>query len=151
MKDAAAWLIDELPARSWDDAVKLAGAEMVRAGAVGPGFVDEMLHVIEELGPYCVVAPGVALAHASPSALVARDAIVVAKLREPLEFGHPYNDPVRVLIVLANRTTARHIRVLAAIANALDRPGVVDALCAATTVDEALAVLGEDAGAQHAL
>lgn len=149
MKEADSRLIRELPATSWDDALRLAGAELVRSGAVGPGFVDEMLHVIEEMGPYCVVAPGVAIAHASPSALVARDAIVIATLKTPLVFGHPYHDPVRVLIVLANRTTARHIRILADVANALDRPGVVDALVAAPTIEDALAVLGSDASAEQ--
>ncbi|QCR18632.1 PTS sugar transporter subunit IIA [Agrococcus sp. SGAir0287] len=125
-------------AASWEDAVRAAGRDLVHARAVGPAYVDEMVQLIDDGGPWCVVAPGVALPHARPSALVRRPAAAIVTLLEPVAFGHPHNDPVRVVVALASMTQSDHIRTLADLAVRLDRAGVVDAVAAATTRAEAI-------------
>lgn len=132
-------------AASWDDAVRAAGRDLVHARAVGPAYVDEMVQLIDDGGPWCVIAPGIALPHARPSALVRRDAAAIVTLLEPVEFGHPHHDPVRVVVALASTTQTEHIRALAAIAVQLDRAGVVDAVAAATTRAEAIVAIEGDA------
>lgn len=128
-------------ADTWREAVRAAGVDLVNARAAGPAYADAMVALIEDSGPWCVVAPGVALAHARPSALVRKDALAIVTLRTPVAFGHPHHDPVRVVIGVAGTSQAAHIRQLASLANALDRPGTVDALADATTVGEALTAL----------
>ena len=53
-------------AAGWREAVRLAGAALVRSGAAREGYSDEMIRMIDEHGPYVVIAPGLALAHARP-------------------------------------------------------------------------------------
>jgi PTS system ascorbate-specific IIA component len=69
-----------------------------------------MIGVIEEFGAYVVIAPGLALAHARPGADVRREGLAVVTLAEAVPFGHPHNDPVRVVIGLAvsNAETTWH-------------------------------------------
>lgn len=129
-------------AADWRAAVRAAGVDLVHAGAVGRAYVDEMVRQIEDAGPYCVVAPGVAVPHAKASAVVRRDALAIVVLDEPVPFGHPHHDPVRVLIGLSATSPRGHLRMLAELANELDRPGVIDRLAAATTREEAVAALG---------
>lgn len=126
---------------SWRDAVRAAGRDLVNAHAVGPAYIDEMVLIIETSGPYCVVSPHVAVPHANAGSLVRQSAMGIVVLEEPLKFGHPYNDPVRVVIAIAAKTAKQHITMLAALANALDRRGAVDELVAASTKDDALAAL----------
>ncbi len=128
-------------AATWEDAVRAAGRDLVHARAVGPAYVDEMVQLIDDGGPWCVVAPGIALPHARPSALVRRAGAAIVTLREPVAFGHPHNDPVRVVIALASTTQSEHVRTLAALAVRLDRPGVVDAVVAATVRADAIAAI----------
>lgn len=128
-------------AASWEDAVRAAGRDLVHARAVGPAYVDEMVQLIDDGGPWCVIAPGIALPHARPSALVRRAAAAIVTLREPVEFGHAHHDPVRVVVAVASTTQAEHIRTLAAIAVQLDRAGVVDAIADATTRADAIAAI----------
>ena len=61
-----------------------AGRDLVHARAVGPAYVDEMVQLIDDGGPWCVVAPGIALPHARPSALVRRPAAAIVTLLEQL-------------------------------------------------------------------
>ncbi|GAA2171644.1 PTS sugar transporter subunit IIA [Agrococcus versicolor] len=128
-------------AATWEDAVRAAGRDLVHARAVGPAYVDEMVRLIEDGGPWCVVAPGIALPHARPSAVVRRPAAAIVTLREPVAFGHAHNDPVRVVIALSSTTQSEHVLVLADLAVHLDREGVVDAIAQARTRDEAIAAI----------
>lgn len=128
-------------AADWRAAVRAAGVDLVTAGAVGRAYVDELVQQIEQSGPYCVVAPGVAVPHAKASAVVRRDALAIVVLDEPVSFGHPHNDPVSVVIGIAATSPKRHLRMLAELANALDASGVTDALASAVSRDEAIAAL----------
>ncbi|HEY9089420.1 MAG TPA: PTS sugar transporter subunit IIA, partial [Anaerolineaceae bacterium] len=53
-------------AADWRAAVRAAGDLLVQTGGVEPRYVDAMLRAAEELGPYIVLAPGLALPHARP-------------------------------------------------------------------------------------
>lgn len=128
-------------AADWRAAVRAAGVDLVTARAVGRAYVEELVQQIEQAGPYCVVAPGVAVPHAKASAVVRRDALAIVVLDEPVAFGHAHHDPVRVVIGLAATSPKRHLRMLAELANALDASGVIDRLTSAVTRDEAIAVL----------
>ena len=128
-------------AADWRAAVRAAGVDLVTARAVGRAYVDELVQQIEQAGPYCVVAPGVAVPHARASAVVRHDALAIVVLDEPVTFGHPHHDPVRVVIGLAATSPKRHLLMLAELANALDASGVIDSLAAASTREEAVAVL----------
>ena len=128
-------------AADWRAAVRAAGVDLVTGGAVGRAYIDELVQQIELAGPYCVVAPGVAVPHAKASGVVRRDALAIVVLDEPVAFGHPHHDPVQVVIGLAAMSPRNHLRMLAELANALDASGVIDRLAAATSREDAIAAL----------
>ncbi|KAA6430882.1 PTS sugar transporter subunit IIA [Agrococcus sediminis] len=128
-------------AADWRAAVRAGGVDLVTARAVGRAYVDELVQQIEQAGPYCVVAPGVAVPHARASAVVRRDALAIVVLDEPVAFGHPHHDPVRVVIAMAAQSPRRHLQMLAELANALDGDGVIHRLAAAADRDAAIAAL----------
>ncbi len=131
-------------AADWRDAVRLAGAALVASGAALPGYADEMIRMIDEHGPYVVIAPGLALAHARSGPEVLDDGIAIVTLATPVSFGHPHNDPVSVVLGLAIATPAQHIEFVAAIANVFNDSTAVTDLAAAATADEVLAIMGAD-------
>jgi ascorbate PTS system EIIA or EIIAB component len=118
----------------WRDAVRLVGRGLARSGATRQAYADEMIRMIEENGPYVVIAPGLALAHARPGPDVLRTGLAIATLAEPVAFGHPHNDPVRVVVGLAVATPREHLGAVAAVANVFNDSGAIDELVAATDV-----------------
>jgi PTS system ascorbate-specific IIA component len=88
-------------AADWEQAVKLGVDLLVRAGAVEPRYHDAIVDMTRELGPWYLLAPGLAMPHARPEQGVKRNAFALVTLRTPVEFGSPDNDPVDVLITLA--------------------------------------------------
>jgi PTS system ascorbate-specific IIA component len=126
----------------WRGAVRAAGQALANAGIARPGYSDEMIRMIEEHGPYVVIAPGLALAHARPGPEVLRDGLAVATLATPVDFGHPYNDPVSVVLALAVATGDAHIALVAELANTFNDSSAITALAEATTIEEVQRIMG---------
>jgi PTS system ascorbate-specific IIA component len=126
----------------WREAVALAGHALSQAGAATPGYTAEMVRMIDEHGPYIVVAPGLALAHARPGPEVLADGLSVVTLGSPVEFGHPYNDPVQVVLGLAISTSERHLQAIAQLANVFNDSDAVARLAEAGSADEVRGILG---------
>lgn len=129
-------------ADDWRAAVRLAGDALVAVGATRPAYSDEMVRMIEEHGPYVVIAPGLVLAHARPGESVLSDGLVVVTLAEPVAFGHPHNDPVRVVLALSVVSVGGHLESIADIANAFNDASVIQDLADAPTRDEVRRLLG---------
>lgn len=106
-------------ATDWREAVRQAGIALVAGGATTDAYTDEMIATVEELGPYIVIAPGIALAHSRPSPSVLRTGMSVVTLAQPVAFGHRTNDPVRLVIGLAAPDADGHVEALATLADFL--------------------------------
>ncbi|CAN5388731.1 PTS sugar transporter subunit IIA [soil metagenome] len=129
-------------AADWRSAVRLVGAALVASGSTTAGYSDEMIRMIEEHGPYVVIAPGLALAHARPGADVLADGLAVVTLESPVKFGHPHNDPVKVVLGLALRGTQGHLESIADLANIFNDSTAIADLAAAATADEVRTIMG---------
>lgn len=132
------------PAATWRDAITAAGALLESTGAVDPAYTAAMIRSVEEHGPYIVIAPGFALAHARPDASVHRTALSVLRPQAPIVFGHEGNDPVTLVVALAAADPSAHQQALAALAGILADPARRAALDDAATPEQVLAVLGEE-------
>lgn len=100
-------------ANNWEEAVRLSGNLMVKAGCVEPRFVDAMVGFVAANGPYVVIAPGIAIPHARPEDGVKKMCISLITLKNPVEFGSEDNDPVDLVIGLAAIDNSSHLDALA--------------------------------------
>ena len=125
------------------EAIRIAGDLLVKLDLVDPRYIDEMISSVNHLGPYIVISPGIAFAHARPSELVREDCVSLVTLDPPVSFDHPKNDPVSVLFVLAARHANQHLSVMRAIAKLITRPNFVADMTAAECADDLLRYLNQ--------
>ncbi|WP_327705351.1 PTS sugar transporter subunit IIA [Streptomyces decoyicus] len=125
----------------WQEAIRAAGGLLVETGATTDGYTAEMIRNVEENGPYLVIAPGFAFAHARPSPAVLRTGMSWVRLEQPVEFGHESNDPVHLVVGLAAEDSGAHTAAMAALAQLLADPATGQALQDATDAEALLAVL----------
>jgi PTS system ascorbate-specific IIA component len=104
---------------SREAAIVAVGGLLEASGRTTTGYTGEMLAVLDELGPYFVIAPGIAIAHARPSESVLSAGLSLAVLATPIEFGSDHNDPVRMVFGLCAKDHDGHIEVLSGLAEVL--------------------------------
>ncbi|SHN32120.1 PTS sugar transporter subunit IIA [Streptomyces yunnanensis] len=118
----------DVPVPDWRASIRVAGGLLVETGAITATYTTEMIGNVVENGPYIVIAPGFALAHARPSPAALRTALSWVRLARPVEFGHESNDPVSLVVALAARDQGAHTAALAALARLLANPDISRAL-----------------------
>jgi PTS system ascorbate-specific IIA component len=129
-------------AADWRAAVRVAGDGLVRSGAATSAYAAEMIRMIEEHGPYVVIAPGLALAHARPGPSVLADGLGIVTLAVPVAFGHPHNDPVKVVLALAIVSADEHLAAVAALANVFNDSSAIHDLAAASSAADVQRIMG---------
>lgn len=106
-------------AKDWRDAIRLTGSLLEDAGTITADYTEAMVRSVEETGPYIVVAPGFAFAHARPSEAVKETSLSWARLNKPVKFGHDSNDPVDLVVAFAARSDSEHLQAMKQLAKLL--------------------------------
>jgi mannitol/fructose-specific phosphotransferase system IIA component (Ntr-type) len=88
----------QVKAADWEDAVRSAGKILYDQGLCELRYIDAMVQAVHDMGPYMVLAPGMALAHARPEDGMLKPGISIINLTDPVKFGHASNDPVSLII-----------------------------------------------------
>ena len=117
---------------SWRETFELAGLGLVESSRTTSAYTNEMIQAFEELGPYMVIAPGIALAHGRPSESVLETGLSLVTLSTPVVFGSTSNDPVSLVIGLAAVDHDSHIDLMAALSELLMSEDTVNSLLGAT-------------------
>lgn len=131
----------DVDAQNWEEAIRAGGDLLVRAGLAEPRYVDAMVRTAREYGPYIVLGPGFALPHARPGDGVLRLGMSLVRLRKPVPFGHPDNDPVRLVVCLGAIDNETHLKALMELSELLANPQSVEALHTAADVAEVLRLI----------
>lgn len=119
-----------------EEAIRSAGQLLVDSGSVATAYVEAMIQSYRDKGPYFVLAPGIALAHAKADDGVLEASVALARLKQPIQFNHPVNDPVTFVFALGSSSSEEHIQLLRKLTLMLNNPLNIEVLGAATTVEE---------------
>jgi len=128
-------------AANWEEAVRAAGQLLVDADVCEPRYIQAMIDAVHELGPYMVLAPGLALAHARPEDGVKSIGLSLVTLDPPVPFGSEENDPVSLLIAFGAVDKERHLGLLQELALLLEDEARRQELAQATSVAEVVAFI----------
>ncbi len=109
----------DVEAESWEDSLRKAGQYLVDTGKISAQYVENMIQAVYEKGPYIVIMPGIAFGHARPDESVYESCLHMIRLKEPVEFGSKYNDPVKIVFVFASKDEKGHLSVMRNIAKML--------------------------------
>lgn len=129
----------------WEEAIRRAGRMLEDVGVARSTYTQSMIDSVHDKGPYIVIAPGFAFAHARPSEAVVRTGMSWLRLATPVEFGHGSNDPVALVVALAAKDTNEHQSAMAQLAKLLADNQKRAALDSAASPTELMAVLSGEA------
>jgi mannitol/fructose-specific phosphotransferase system IIA component (Ntr-type) len=113
----------------------------VDSGGAEERYIEAMIAMVEEIGPYIVIAPGVALPHARPEDGVKRPCLSLLTLDPAIEFGNEHNDPVSLVIAFGAPENEKHLDALRDVARLLEDSERLERLRSAASADEVLEVV----------
>ena len=131
------------PAETWEDVIRHGGQLMVDAGFIEPTYTEAMIDVVRDMGPYIVLAPGLAMPHARPEMGAKQVGTALVTLEKPIDFGSPENDPVSVAVFLCAPNKDEHIQLLTDIATLFEDEEFLDAAVNFESIEDAQAFLAE--------
>ncbi|MBS6392704.1 MAG: PTS sugar transporter subunit IIA [Veillonella sp.] len=131
------------PAETWEDVIRHGGQLMVDAGFTDPTYTEAMIDVVRDMGPYIVLAPGLAMPHARPEMGAKQVGTALVTLEKPIDFGSPENDPVSVAIFLCAPNKDEHIQLLTDIATLFEDEEFLDAAVNFESIEDVQSFLAE--------
>ena len=131
------------PAETWEDVIRHGGQLMVDAGFTEPTYTEAMIDVVRDMGPYIVLAPGLAMPHARPEMGAKQVGTALVTLEKPIDFGSPENDPVSVAVFLCAPNKEEHIQLLTDIATLFEDEEFLDAAVNFESIEDVQAFLSE--------
>ncbi|MGO3602508.1 MAG: BglG family transcription antiterminator [Enterococcus malodoratus] len=128
-------------AENRDEAVRRSGELLVKNNLATDAYIEGMIKNVEVNGTYIVIAPGIAMPHARPEEGALAIGFSVVTLAEPVVFGHPKNDPVKIVIGLCAVDHQTHLKALAELVEILSHEENVERFLKAKEAKEILAMV----------
>ncbi|MBC1727765.1 BglG family transcription antiterminator [Listeria seeligeri] len=93
---------------TWRRAIKVGTKCLEDLSIVEPSYHEKIIENLKTYGPYIVIAPGVAIAHAGANDGVLMDGLGVTVIEDGILFYDRYEEPVHVIFTLALNTKEAH-------------------------------------------
>ncbi|MBF2443116.1 BglG family transcription antiterminator [Listeria innocua] len=125
----------------WHEAIRVASKPLHQEGYISGNYQQAMIENIEKLGPYIVIAPGIALPHASVDDGAYRVGMSLLRLNQPVSFSSKAKDQVKLIIVLASIDSYTHINALSQLTNLIMKHHLLEQIEQAESAAEIAAML----------
>lgn len=125
---------------TWEQAITIAANPLLTQDYFEPSYVTAMIDSVKELGPYIVIAPEIAIAHARPNDDVMHIGLSLLKLNKHVNFSEEGHF-ASLIFVLSAVDNDSHLAILRDLATKLGNQDTVNQLLAAQEIKEIVNIL----------
>jgi PTS system ascorbate-specific IIA component len=129
----------KVDAKDWEEAVRIGGGLLVDQNVATPKYVDGIVSAIKELGPYVIIADGIAIPHTRPEEGAIGIGCSLITFKEPVYFDGD-DSAIKVMICLSAIDNESHMDILKMVIDFINR-GLIDDIGKAETFEELLSVI----------
>lgn len=108
---------------TWREAVQASAEPLLEKGIITADYVQAIFAQHEKLGPYYVLAPGIAMPHARPEEGAIALGLSLLTLPHGVKFNSEDNDPVYTIVMLAAPDKHSHIELISELAELFSNDG----------------------------
>ncbi|HEB4875200.1 TPA: PTS sugar transporter subunit IIA [Kluyvera ascorbata F0526] len=125
----------------WKQAITLSAQPLLAKGAITEDYINAIFNSHQELGPYYVLAPGLAMPHARPEQGVIKNGLSLLHIKQGVSFDADENDPIYVVIMLCALSGEEHINMITALAEIFSDDERLAALLEASSMEAIQSVI----------
>lgn len=101
----------------WKEAITLSARPLLMKESITEHYISAIFRSHQELGPYYVLAPGLAMPHARPEQGAIKNGLSLLHIKQGVSFKAAENDPIHVVIMLCAISGDEHINMITALAD----------------------------------
>ena len=140
------WIFDQTitlqdRVENWPQALEICARPLLEMNVIAPEYITAIVEQHHKLGPYYVLAPGLAMPHARPEEGAKGLGLSLLKLQQGVAFGAGEFDPVDVIVMLAAPDKPSHIEMISALAELFSSDEDMAELHGANTLEEIKAII----------
>ncbi|EKB55775.1 BglG family transcription antiterminator [Falseniella ignava] len=131
----------------WEQSIASAANPLLEKEFITQEYIQSMIDVVKEMGPYIVLAPQVALAHSRPENGVKELGISLLINKKPIDYNEASQEEfdedrlVQLVFVLAAIDNETHLTALIQLSQIMDDESTVAKLLEASNSEEALKII----------
>ncbi|CAI2491839.1 Ascorbate-specific phosphotransferase enzyme IIA component [Serratia ficaria] len=112
----------------WRQAVTLSARPLLQRNIITPDYLTAIFRQHAALGPYFVLAPGIAMPHARPEEGANALGLSLLKVHQGVRFHSEDNDPVWIVVMLSAPDSSSHIELISQLAELFSDSPAMDTL-----------------------
>ncbi|MFI8416834.1 PTS sugar transporter subunit IIA [Serratia sp. NPDC078593] len=113
---------------NWQHAVTLSAQPLLQRGIIAADYLTAIFRQHQALGPYFVLAPGIAMPHARPEEGAKALGLSLLKIHQGVRFHSADNDPVFIVVMLSAPDSQSHIELISQLAELFSDQDAMNAL-----------------------
>jgi len=125
----------------WKQAIRLSAQPLLAKETITEEYIEAIFNSHHELGPYYVLAPGLAMPHARPEQGAIKNGLSLLHIKQGVSFDAEENDPVYVVIMLCALSGDEHINMITALADIFSDDERLSALLKASSIESIQSVI----------
>lgn len=125
---------------SWEAAIRLAAQPLVANGSVTEQYVNSMIDVVNNQGPYINIGDHIALAHTRPENGSNRTSLALLKTNHDIALVNQ-DHPITLWFVLSAVDSESHLEVIKQLMTLLTNEATVKQLMAASSAEDLLTII----------
>lgn len=114
--------------KDWQDSINIVSKPLIKNKIIEKRYVDAIFKTHEDLGPYYVLAPGIAMPHARPEQGSNGMGLSLLIVKNGVNFNSLENDPVYIIVMLAAKDSDSHIELISSLSDLLDNEQDINVL-----------------------
>ncbi|MGM0125478.1 PTS system, ascorbate-specific IIA component [Enterococcus sp. AZ194] len=129
----------ESDSTDWKEAIQESCTQLLQKQIIDQTYVDEIIHCVNEHGPYIVIVPGVAMPHSSEDSQgVFGTAISFTKMKQPIIFDSEQQEEksASLFFTLAAKNAEEHMQNIQNLSELLMTDGLIDDLLQTQSIEE---------------
>ncbi|POU73586.1 PTS mannitol transporter subunit IIA [Leclercia sp. LSNIH6] len=119
----------------WKQAIRLSAQPLLAKETITEEYIEAIFNSHQELGPYYVLAPGLAMPHARPEQGAIKNGLSLLHIKQGVSFNAEENDPIYVVMMLCALSGDEHINMITALAEIFSDDERLSALLKASTME----------------
>lgn len=121
---------------SWEEAIKMSANLLIENGYASELLIDKIIQSTLKNGPYYILCPKLALAHAEIGDHIYKTGISLVIFKEPIKFSNEEKHNVNLLFTLVTTSSDDHMDKIMKFAELFSNKNFVDKLILSNDINE---------------